>query len=196
VSERLNLDVHPLEAGRWDDLVKLFGKTGADGGCWCMYWRLSQKDYSEGDRWRNKRLLNTLVEEEKPIGLLAYLDDQPVGWCGLSPRESFERLERSRNLKRVDDQPVWSLVCFFIHSKHLRQGIASALLDSAIEFVIKQGAPALESYPILEWGSKVTRGAAYTGTVKMFERAGFRKVTVTEARSGGQPQVIMRHDLL
>jgi GNAT superfamily N-acetyltransferase len=114
----------------------------------------------------------------------------------LSPRTDFERLERSRVLERVDDKPVWSLVCFFIHSEHQRKGIASALLNSAVEFVSKQGAPALESYPILEWGPKVTRGTAYTGTVKMFERAGFHKVSATKARSGGQPRVIMRRDLV
>jgi GNAT superfamily N-acetyltransferase len=195
VPEPLNLHVRRLEADRWEDLVKLFGKSGADGGCWCMYWRLSQKEYNAGDRWRNKRLLKSLVEEEKSIGLLAYLDDEPAGWCGLSPRASFERLERSRVLKRVDEKPVWSLVCFFIHSKYRRKGIASALIQSAIEFATEQGAPALESYPILQWGPRVTRSAAYTGTVRMFERAGFVKVSESEARSGGQPRIIMRHDL-
>ena len=194
--DELDLEVRQLETRGWNDLVKLFGKTGADGGCWCMYWRLSQKEYSAGDRWRNKRLLKSLIEDDKPIGLMAYLGDEPVGWCGLSPRKDFERLERSRVFKRVDDKPVWSLVCFFIHSEHQRKGIATALLSSAVEFVSKQDAPALESYPILEWGPKVTRSTAFTGTVEMFERAGFHKVSATEARSGDQPRVIMRHDLL
>ena len=191
----LTLEIHPLDKNRWEDLVTLFGKTGADGGCWCMYWRLSQKEFNAGDRNRNRRLLKTLVEEGRPVGLLAYANETPVGWCGLGPRESFERLERSRYLKRVDDKPVWSIVCFFINSKYRHRGVASALINSAIEYASEQGAPALESYPILEWGPKVTRSSAYTGTVEMFQKAGFRKVEVTKARSGGQPRVIMRHYL-
>jgi GNAT superfamily N-acetyltransferase len=195
LSEKLNLEIHPLDVERWDDLVKLFGKTGADGGCWCMYWRLSQKEYSAGDRNRNKRLLKSLVEEGQSVGLIAYHGETPVGWCGLGPRESFKRLERSRYLKRVDDKPVWSIVCFFINSKYRRKGVASALIKAAIEYATDQGAPTLESYPILEWGPNVTSTSAYTGTVEMYQKAGFRKVKVTKARSGGQPRVIMRSDL-
>ena len=138
------LDIHPLEMDRWDDLVKLFGKTGGDGGCWCMYWRLSQKDYNLRDRSRRKHDLKSLVENGKPVGLLAYHDELPVGWCGLGPRKSFERLERSRYLKRVDDQPVWSIVCFFINSKYRRKGIVSTLINKSIEYAATQGASVLE----------------------------------------------------
>ena len=195
MSEDFNLDLHPLEEDRWNDLVKLFGKAGADGGCWCMYWRLSQKEYRLGDRDQRKRLLKSLVEQGNPVGLLAYHNETPIGWCGLGPRESFKRLERSRYLRRVDDKPVWSIVCFFIKPNYRRLGVASALIKSAKEYAVERGAPALESYPILEWGSKVTRSSAYTGTVEMFEKAGFQKVEVTKARSGGPPRVIMRYDI-
>jgi GNAT superfamily N-acetyltransferase len=195
VSEIFTFEIHPLESNRWNDLEELFGKTGGDGGCWCMYWRLSQKEYKDGDRYQRKRILKSFVENGKPVGLLAYHGEAPVGWCGLGPRESFTRLERSRYLKRADDKPVWSIVCFFINSQYRRQGIASALIKSAIEYAAENGAPAIESYPILEWGPKVTRSSAYTGTVEMFHKAGFRQVKVTKARSGGQPRVIMRHDL-
>ena len=160
-----------------------------------MYWRLSQKEYNAGDRNRNKCLLKALVEERKSVGLLAYHGETPVGWCGLGPRESFKRLERSRYLKRVDDKPVWSIVCFFIHSKYRRKGVASALINAAVEYAAEQGALAIESYPIFEWGPKVTSSSAYTGTVKMFQKAGFHSVKVTKARSGGQPRIIMRRDL-
>jgi GNAT superfamily N-acetyltransferase len=104
-------------------------------------------------------------------------------------------LERSRYLKRVDDQPVWSIVCFFINSEYRRKGITSTLINSAIEYTAMQGASTLESYPIMEWGAKVSPSSAYTGTVEMFQKAGFQKVRVTQARCGGQPRVIMRHDL-
>ena len=33
------LDFRPLTPDRWKDLEALFGKHGATGGCWCMWWR-------------------------------------------------------------------------------------------------------------------------------------------------------------
>jgi len=195
LSENFTIEIHPLEEDRWNDLVNLFGKSGADGGCWCTYWRLTQKEYRSLDRDQRKHLLKSLVEKGTPVGLLAYHDETPVGWCGLGPREGFTRLERSRYLKRVDEKPVWSIVCFFINRRYRRLGVASALIESAIKYAAEKAAPGLESYPIMDWGSKVTYGSAYAGTVVMFQKAGFHQVEVTKARSGGQPRVIMRHDL-
>ncbi|MFQ5795421.1 MAG: hypothetical protein ACE5JP_10280 [Candidatus Bipolaricaulia bacterium] len=47
------VEIHPLTPDRWDDLTTLFGKAGADGGCWCMYWCMTQRDYSHSNRYKN-----------------------------------------------------------------------------------------------------------------------------------------------
>ena len=72
-----------------------------------------------------------MLSGEKP-GLLAYLDGIPVGWCRLGPRETFDRLEHSPRLARVDDEEVWSVVCFYVHPSAKRKGVAAALLESAL----------------------------------------------------------------
>lgn len=36
---------------------------------------------------------------------------------------------RSRILKPVDDQPVWSIVCLFVHRNHRGAGVSTALIE-------------------------------------------------------------------
>src|SRR4030042_1872039 len=50
----------PAPAAEWDDLAALFGPRGACGGCWCMWWRVSRRDFArlkgDGTRRALKRL--------------------------------------------------------------------------------------------------------------------------------------------
>ncbi|MFP5220586.1 MAG: hypothetical protein ACLGIG_12820 [Actinomycetes bacterium] len=36
----------PVTADRWDDLVTLFGPSGAYSGCWCTWWRLGAAEWT------------------------------------------------------------------------------------------------------------------------------------------------------
>jgi GNAT superfamily N-acetyltransferase len=126
---------------------------------------------------------------------MAYIDSQAVGWCGFGPRHEMERLVRSRTIPAVDDQPVWSLVCFLVLPEYRRQGVARALLRGAIDCARSYGAPALEAYPIDPAGERINTTSAYVGSVSMFEREGFLRVLETSARSAGLPRWLMRLEL-
>ena len=108
------LEFHPLTPERWQDLETLFGPRGACGGCWCMWWRLKRSQYVKQKGPGNRRALKKIVDSGEIPGLLAYADGQPIAWCSVGPREAYSTLERSRILKRVDDKPVWSVVCFVV----------------------------------------------------------------------------------
>jgi len=99
----------------------------------------------------------------------------PVGWCAIAPRSNFPRLNRSRDWHPLDDQPVWSLNCFYIPAKQRRTGVATALLRAAVDFAASQGAQIVEAYP-RETIGKVAAAAIYTGTATMFLAAGFTEV--------------------
>jgi GNAT superfamily N-acetyltransferase len=189
-----SLIIYPLSPERWSDLVRLFGPAGADGGCWCMYWRFTQQQYANSNRQRNQAALQELASADDAPGLLAYHGQQPVGWCGLGPRERFARLQRSRHFRPVDDKLTWSIICFFIERQHRRQGVATRLLEAAVRYAIAHGAQVVEGYPIETWSETVTMQTAFPGTVAWFEAMGFRQVAQTEARSGGQPRAIMRYE--
>ncbi|HEV8682136.1 MAG TPA: GNAT family N-acetyltransferase [Actinomycetota bacterium] len=186
------LEIRPVTAGRWDDLVELFGERGAYANCWCMWWRVSGSDFDRGIRKRgggNRRALKGLVAEGRVPGLLAYRNGRPVGWVSVAPREEFGRLQRSPTLKPLDDQPVWSIVCFFMDRGERGQGVGTALLEAAVRHAAERGATIVEGYPVDPADRPISNADAYTGVVSMFRRAGFREV----ARRGSRP--IMRRKL-
>ncbi|HZX15169.1 MAG TPA: GNAT family N-acetyltransferase, partial [Thermodesulfobacteriota bacterium] len=97
---------------------------------------------------KNKGAMRNIVNSGEIPGLLAYSDGKPVGWCSVAPRERFPSLEQSGVLKRIDDTPAWSVVCFFIDKCYRNKGVSVKLLSACIEYVKEKGGKVLEGYPI------------------------------------------------
>jgi GNAT superfamily N-acetyltransferase len=141
-----------------------------------MHWRLTRAEYERHKGADNRAALRDLVASGPPPGLLAYAGEQPVGWCAIGPRADFPTLDRSRVLRRVDDTPVWSVVCFFV-ARHCRgRGVASELLDAALRYAAREGARVVEAYPVEPRKPHMPDVFAFTGTAAMFRQAGFVEV--------------------
>ena len=170
------LKIRPVTASRWKDLEKLFGPRGACAGCWCMYWRLPHSQYKKQLGARNKRALKKIVASGAKPGLLAYADEEPVGWCATAPREDYPRLANSRTLGKVAERPVWSVVCFYIARRFRRRGVTQSLLTAAVEYARKRGAKIVEGYPVVPKTDRMPDTFAWTGLESAFRKAGFREV--------------------
>jgi GNAT superfamily N-acetyltransferase len=170
------IQVYPLTQERWQDLVDLFNRPGGSivRGCWCMHYRKTGSDASASGE-KNKRALHSLVGRGHIPGLLAYENGQAVGWVSISPREEYLRLERSPVMKPVDEQPVWSIVCFYVEPRSRGQGITRALLDGAVEYARSQGARLVEAYPVDKQGPSHP-DFMWFGAKEVFDRAGFKEV--------------------
>jgi GNAT superfamily N-acetyltransferase len=166
---------HPLNPERWTDLEKLFGKRGATGGCWCMWWRQTRAEFSRMHGEPNRMAFKAIVESGIVPGLLAYVDGEPVGWCAVEPRGSYPTLDRSRILARVDEKEVWSVPCFYVAKDFRGRGLMRDLLTAAINWAGRHGARIVEAYPV-ESGSKLPDSSIYTGAVPVFRAAGFVEV--------------------
>ena len=118
----------------------------------------------------------------------AYQKHEPCGWCSVAPREQFKSLERSRVLKRLDEEPVWSLVCFFIQKHYRGQGLGEKLIRGAVEFVKSQGGHIIEAYPTPPREKKLPPVSSFMGIPKIFERVGFQEVHRPSSR-----KIIMRY---
>jgi GNAT superfamily N-acetyltransferase len=116
--------------------------------------------------------MRALVKKEVP-GILAYSGGEPVGWCSLGPRDRYTRLTRSRILKPVDDEPVWSVVCFFVRKGFRRKGVTVKLLRAAIDHAKRGGAKILEGYPVEPKTDRMADAFLYTGIASGYRRAGF-----------------------
>jgi GNAT superfamily N-acetyltransferase len=184
------IDIRVVTPRRWEDVADLFTRKGPRGGtpqtdgCWCQFWRVRGKAWWDGHGAGHRRRLREEIRGGRATALLAYVEKQPVGWCRLGPRENFDRLEHSPKLARVDEADVWSIVCFYVHPDAKRQGVATALLDAAVEQVRAQEGGLVEGYPVREGHMNID---AYTGYLPMFLDAGFDAV-----RESGRRLVVRR----
>jgi GNAT superfamily N-acetyltransferase len=182
MSQRRKLDIQPLTAERWDDLVTLFGQRGAMDDCWCMFWRLPRKQMRGMTPEQKKESLHHMALSDQVAGLLAYKDGQPVGWCSVGPRQDYQALENSRLFKRLDDKPVWSIVCFFMERSARGQGLMQQLIRGAVAYARQHGAKIVEAYPTDlaaagMQGKKLSGDEGYVGIATAFEKAGFVEVS-------------------
>ena len=173
--ESLDLSFHPLTQKLWRDFELLFGKNGACGGCWCMYWKLRGKEFSDNTGNTTRQMQKAVVDSKIVPGLLAYSDGYPVGWIAVEPRSAYPKLAHSRTLKPVDDQEVWSITCFFVEKKNRRKGITVELLKAAVDYVKTQGGIIVEGYPV-DATQNQADAFVYTGTASAFKQAGFKEV--------------------
>ena len=183
-----DVEIKPLTLSNWEDFERLFGPRGAYGGCWCMWWRLTRKEFEEGQGEANRQAMKAIVQSGEIPGLLAYSNGEPCGWCSVAPREQFSSLERSRVLKRMDDKDVWSIVCFFIQKNFRGTNLNLKLILGAIEYVKSRGGEIIEAYPTLLKSDKAPPVSTYMGLSKIFERAGFKEV-----HRPSKSKVIMRY---
>ena len=155
-----------------------------------MFWRLPRKEFDAGKGSGNKRALKRIVTTGKEPGIIAYLGKEPIGWCAIAPRADYSALERSRILKPVDDQPVWSVSCLFIKKPYRRQGVSSQLLQAVIAFAADHGARIVEGYPVEPSMEKMPDPFLWHGVPSAFIDAGFKEVA---RRSQARP--IMRFEI-
>lgn len=167
--------MRPVTSDRWDDLAALLGTKGAPPGCWCMWWRQSAADSERNSADQNREAMRAIVREGPAPGLLAYVDGQPAGWCSVAPRASLVRLERSTRFRRVDDDPVWSITCFFVARARRGQGVGRRLLAGALAHTAEAGARIVEAYPVDRPGHQAD-ASVYMGTMELFRAAGFEEV--------------------
>jgi GNAT superfamily N-acetyltransferase len=186
----------PLTPDVWPALAEMFRVLPDSKWCWCQYWRLRSKDFAASRVPELRERLRAAADDDPAPGLVALRDGRAVGWVSLGPRTEFERIERSRVIPRVDDAPVWSIVCFAVSRTARGEGVGVALLEAAVAFASERGVTTLEAYPVdLPDGAGLSAEAAFTGTLAMFKRAGFRVVSQTGSSAGGFPRVVVRREL-
>jgi GNAT superfamily N-acetyltransferase len=138
-----------------------------------MFWKLTRKEFETGQGESHRRAQQVIIASGQIPGLLAYVDGVPAGWIAVEPRAAYSALARSRVLAPLDDQPVWSVPCFFVDKKFRRQGLTVVLLNAAVEYVKSQGGKVVEGYPVATTDQKAPAVFIYTGTVSAFQKAGF-----------------------
>ena len=124
------LQFRPVTEERLPDLAKFSQCHGKFRYCSCMRWRLASSAYRRSSKEERVAALEEIVRAGTPVGILGYFEDEPVAWCSVAPRETYAALERYRALPRIDDTPVWSVVCLFVDRRFRRQGLTELAAES------------------------------------------------------------------
>jgi GNAT superfamily N-acetyltransferase len=186
------LTVRPLTSDTWDDFETVMGDIGGARGCWCMHWRLSTEEWMRGKGDGNRTAMRDLAKRPTPPGVVAYLDDEPIAWCGFGDRSDFPRMQRSSLLKPVDDEPVVSLTCLLVKKGHRGEGLSSKLIVAVCDYLSATAETrTVEAYPVEPvTGRRAGADTAMTGIASAFLAAGFTEVA---RRRSDRP--VMRYSL-
>lgn len=188
------IEVRP--AASFADVKTMVGPKRPDANvCWCLSYRIPSKENLALSGPARGELVKTLVRRTPPPGVLAYRDDEVVGWAAVHPRADTGFATNRRIPHLEGDDEVWSVWCIRVRPGHRGEGISHELLAGAVAFARDNGAPAIEGYPVDNAGAKVDLTMAYVGTRALFEKAGFRKAADTTSVLNGFPRVLMRLDL-
>jgi GNAT superfamily N-acetyltransferase len=167
------LKFEQLTSSNWKKFEVLMGEKGGCGNCWCMYFRLPYKTFQENKPDGNKKMMKNLVNKGMPQGLIASMNNDPVGWIAMAPREDYMKIENSRAFKRIDEQPVWSITCFFVKKEYRHKGLSQYLIKGAVDFAKKKKIKILEAYPAIPYADKVPHPFLWVGILSSFIRNGF-----------------------
>ncbi len=117
---------------------------------------------------QNRASRSELILSAKANGLVAYRLGRVVGWCHAAPKSELLSVPGER------PADVGAIVCFVVATDQRRQGIATQLLDAALEHLRSRGTKFAEAYP---WLGEVDPGrwvfAQYVGPLSLYVKAGF-----------------------
>jgi GNAT superfamily N-acetyltransferase len=153
-----------------------------------MWWRISRKQFESNGNEGNRQAMYNIVHSGEVPGILAYHGDKAIGWCSVAPRECFASLNRSPVLRRIDGQPVWSIVCFYIAKAYRHQGVTHALIQAAIDYAREQGGTIIEAYPTIPKDGQLAPTSSFMGLPSVFQKAGF-----VECARPSKRKMIMRY---
>lgn len=196
----MSLRILPANEASWDDLQTVLGERGEAHRCQCQWFKTRAPEWralsveERAERLRGQTDCG-YPDSGTTTGLIAYLEDEPVGWCAVEPRTEYPRLLTSRipwsgREESKTDETVWVVSCFVTRTGYRRRGVSRELVAAAVDFARDRGARALEGYPIaVQPGQEYSWGELYVGSRSMFAAAGFRQVSSPTER-----RVVMRID--
>jgi GNAT superfamily N-acetyltransferase len=200
VDAETEVRILPANKATCDDLDTLYGERGSAQRCRCQRYKLHP-----GESFASLGAQELAARQQEQTrcgepaagptsGLVAYLGEEPVGWCAVEPRPAYHALLRppfrihweGREEDR-EDESVWAITCLFVRAGHRKRGISRALAEAAVEHARGQGARAVEAYPLVV--KNVIDEELHVGTESVFADAGLSVVSHPSKR-----RVVMRLD--
>jgi GNAT superfamily N-acetyltransferase len=187
------LRIVPANHATWQDLEAIFGTADYPFHCQCQRFKVTGwlwRDTSLEERLAMRRVSTACgqPEAEHTSGLVAYLEEEPVGWVAVEPRIAYPKLRTLRvpwtgRSEDKDDDGVSAVTCFCVRKGYRGRGITYPLARAAADYAREQGATAVEGYAMVtQPGVEITWGEVHVGAVQVFAEAGFTEVSAPAKR--------------
>jgi GNAT superfamily N-acetyltransferase len=166
----------PLSPDTWPEFARLVEKHhGIFGGCWCISFHLTGKEENRGAA-AYRAMKQELVQEGRAHAALVFDGPNAVGWCQFGSTVELPNI-RSRKAyeEGLGELPDWRITCFFIDRKRRGEGIATVALSEALREIGRLGGGTVEAYPEDFAGQRTSSSFLCSGTLGMFEKAGFKR---------------------
>ena len=163
--------IRPVTPDQHDAVMHYFDMVAyADNPNWskCFCMEKLVENYEERTKSQNRAARSELLLSAKANGLVAYRLGRVVGWCHAAPKSELLEVPGERAAD------IGAIVCFVVAPDQRRQGIATQLLDAALEHLRSRGMKAVEAYPWLS-DDDPSRWvwSQYVGPLSMYVKAGF-----------------------
>ncbi len=115
----VGFETRPATGDRFADVATILApKRAGAQGCWCLSRRLSPTDNKalSSSQERGQRL-EALCNSGNAPGVLAYQDDDVVGWAAIALREQLHGFS-PRRFPIDPDGNVWVVSCFRVRAGH------------------------------------------------------------------------------
>lgn len=136
-------------------------------GCYCQFY-LNAPDQQPSEELRavvNRKTACDRINAGTMNGYLAFEGDEVIGWVAANKASNFVALPPAPD-------SVARILCFIVEQSHQGRGVATTLLNFALEDLAEQGFKSVEAAPLAtdefhSWG--------YRGKLSTFLKAGFKK---------------------
>jgi GNAT superfamily N-acetyltransferase len=196
----MNLEIKPLTPELAADYFDFFeNRAFTDNSpyrCYCQLYQMSKEQvkaaYDNADGLDAGQMSRKAAEQQIDSGILrgylAFDDGVAIGWCNANDKANFpiESCTGERFYAPAEKREK-AVVCFEIAPEYRGKGIATALLQRVIDDAKAEGYIAIEGFPVVrteryKWDNP--------GPVRLYEKAGFSKVSEKDGR------LVMRKELI
>jgi len=167
----MNIKVKSISFSTWNDFVSLMQTDSQCSDCWCLNHRAPSGCPTGLEA---KKEMESLVRNNKVHGLLAYTNQECVGWIAIDPMSELVGHDCQNSAKEQE----WSIHCLFVKDSFRGQGISNQLIESAIDYAKNKNAKIVSAFPIpSENRSQFPVGEAeFSGRFSTYAKQNFRSV--------------------
>lgn len=165
----MDIKIKSLTPDILEDFLYFFENVGFSDNpdwatCYCHFYHFAGKNkkFFKRTAEENRNTSKELILTGKMNGLIAYLDEKPVGWCNVNSKDNYAKIPYEEKSKAK----IASLICFVVAPSHRKQGIARKLLRFACSSSQNNGYDLIEVYP--QKGEELSDAHSYRGPISLY----------------------------